>query len=149
MFKIVSEGCFDSAHFLEGYEGNCRNLHGHRYKVVCCVSSNTLIGSGSQAGMVADFSALKQIMKNITDNLDHKLLINVSDDSMGDFIKMCKNMGFELAEFHHPTTAEHLAKEIYHIYNDMLKEQYGNKLHLEYIEVHETPTNKAVYSERR
>ena len=34
MYLIRSECSFDAAHFLKGYSGKCRNLHGHRWRVV-------------------------------------------------------------------------------------------------------------------
>lgn len=33
MYILKTEQSFDSAHFLAGYEGKCRNLHGHRWKI--------------------------------------------------------------------------------------------------------------------
>ena len=29
MYYLKTEHSFDSAHFLAGYEGKCRNIHGH------------------------------------------------------------------------------------------------------------------------
>ena len=34
MYYLKTESSFDSAHFLKGYNGKCRNLHGHRWRVV-------------------------------------------------------------------------------------------------------------------
>ena len=33
MFILSTEACFDSAHFLSGYQGKCSNIHGHRWKL--------------------------------------------------------------------------------------------------------------------
>ena len=66
---------FDAAHVLpEGYNGKCRNLHGHTYKAYV-----TLTGprDSSEFGMVVDFKLLKEAMKEVLP--DHMLLCYVGD----------------------------------------------------------------------
>ena len=43
MYFIQAEDHFDAAHFLAGYEGKCRNLHGHRWRVVAEVCAEELV----------------------------------------------------------------------------------------------------------
>ena len=145
MYKIKSEVSFDAAHFLPDHQGKCKNLHGHRYIVSYCVSSQKLAADGSEAGMTADFTDLKRIMKEITGNFDHKLLIDTSSEKSRNFAGVCEDMGFETVSFNHPTTAEHLAETIYLLYEEALKKQYKGRVMLEYIEVGETPANRAGY----
>ena len=45
---------FDAAHFLNGYPGNCANIHGHTWKVEV-----TIIGSKRIVGMVVDFREVR------------------------------------------------------------------------------------------
>ena len=47
MFTLKSEIQFDMAHYLSGYEGKCNNIHGHRYRLVVKVSSETLHEEGA------------------------------------------------------------------------------------------------------
>lgn len=68
---------FEMAHALHNYDGLCRNIHGHSYKL-----SVTIIGEpnpdtdSSKFGMVMDFGLLKQIVKsNIIDKFDHSLVL--------------------------------------------------------------------------
>ena len=42
MYQLTTEHSFDSAHFLAGYDGKCGNLHGHRWRVLLTVQSETL-----------------------------------------------------------------------------------------------------------
>ena len=42
MFKLKSEVQFDMAHYLSGYNGKCSNIHGHRYRLIAKVGSETL-----------------------------------------------------------------------------------------------------------
>ena len=53
MYTLKVEHSFDSAHFLYGYEGKCRNIHGHRWKVEVEIKAENLIQSGQLRGMVA------------------------------------------------------------------------------------------------
>lgn len=60
MYTVRTEECFDSAHFLAGYDGKCKNIHGHRWRVVLEVSKENL----DDGGMVIDFTDLKHELKN-------------------------------------------------------------------------------------
>jgi 6-pyruvoyltetrahydropterin/6-carboxytetrahydropterin synthase len=66
------------AHALYGYDGPCKNIHGHTYHL-----SVTLLGQPIQnsndvkLGMVIDFSDLKRIVnEQILNTYDHALVIN-------------------------------------------------------------------------
>ena len=39
MYSVRTEGSFDAAHFLANYQGKCRNLHCHRWRVI--IEENT------------------------------------------------------------------------------------------------------------
>jgi 6-pyruvoyltetrahydropterin/6-carboxytetrahydropterin synthase len=70
MYQVSIETCFSAAHRLRNYRGLCENLHGHNWKVEATVAAQTLDG----AGMVIDFSLLKQKLQQILDVLDHQYL---------------------------------------------------------------------------
>ncbi len=68
------------AHALLGYDGLCRNIHGHTYNMEV-----TLIGEPRNQpghprdGMVMDFGRLKKIVKSkIVEKFDHTLVLNAS-----------------------------------------------------------------------
>jgi len=76
--RINKEFGFEMAHALLGYNGKCRNIHGHSYQLTV-----TLIGSpiddikNPKNGMVMDFGELKDIVnKQIIDIFDHALVLN-------------------------------------------------------------------------
>ncbi|GAB7386378.1 6-carboxytetrahydropterin synthase QueD [Bacillaceae bacterium] len=70
---VTKEFTFDAAHHLHLYEGKCKNLHGHTYKLVVTVS-----GYVNDGGITLDFSELKEIYKQtIHDKLDHQYLNEV------------------------------------------------------------------------
>lgn len=66
------------SHALLNYDGLCRNIHGHSYKLQITIAGEPLNDAGSpKDGMVIDFSILKKIVQqHIVSNLDHSLMIN-------------------------------------------------------------------------
>lgn len=67
---VSKEFTFDAAHHLHCYEGNCKNLHGHTYKVVFGISAIP-----GPIGISADFGDIKQIwQERIKGYLDHRYL---------------------------------------------------------------------------
>ncbi|RDY59711.1 6-pyruvoyl trahydropterin synthase family protein [Flagellimonas nanhaiensis] len=76
--RITKQFTFETGHALYGYDGKCRNVHGHSYKL-----SVTVIGSPItdvnhvKLGMVIDFGDLKKIVKEeIVDRFDHATIFN-------------------------------------------------------------------------
>ncbi len=55
MYTLKTKSSFDSAHFLAGYEGKCKNIHGHRWTVEIEVGDKHLIQEGTTREMVVDF----------------------------------------------------------------------------------------------
>lgn len=67
---VSKEFTFDAAHHLHCYEGKCKNLHGHTYRVVFGLSGFT-----DERGLMIDFGEIKEIWKNkIEVHLDHRYL---------------------------------------------------------------------------
>ena len=60
---------FSSAHIIPEYE-KCGQLHGHTYAVHAKIS-----GKYDKNGIIMDFSQLKDALRQIVDELDHKILI--------------------------------------------------------------------------
>ena len=73
MYELTIISDFASAHNLRGYEGECENLHGHNWKVEVTVESKRL----NKIGLAVDFKALKKILNNILEKLDHKYLNDI------------------------------------------------------------------------
>ena len=83
------------AHALWKYDGPCRNVHGHSYRLFVTLSGNPVNEpENPKNGMVIDFTDLKQIVKKeIVDVFDHSLTIsrNFDKDKMEDFKKLFGN----------------------------------------------------------
>jgi len=76
--RVTKEFTFEMAHALWNYEGPCRNIHGHSYKLYVTVRGNTLEdNTNTKLGMVMDFSDLKEIVnRTIVDYFDHSVVIS-------------------------------------------------------------------------
>lgn len=60
---------FSSAHIIHEYE-KCGRLHGHTYAIHVKIS-----GDADDKGIIIDFSVLKEVLREIANYLDHKVLI--------------------------------------------------------------------------
>ena len=78
--RITKEFKFEMAHALFGYDGLCKNIHGHSYRLWVTVIGNVLDEENHvKNGMVLDFSLLKKIVKpEIVDKYDHSLVLNAN-----------------------------------------------------------------------
>ena len=73
MFEVSVEETFAAGHALRGYRGKCENVHGHNYRVRIAIEGEQL----DPAGLLVDFVDLKQILRAIIENLDHRFLNDV------------------------------------------------------------------------
>jgi len=76
--RVSKEFNFEMAHALLNYDGLCRHIHGHSYKLLISIIGEPISESSSQKlGMVMDFGDLKTLVKGpIVDFFDHALVIN-------------------------------------------------------------------------
>ncbi|TDF95884.1 6-carboxytetrahydropterin synthase QueD [Paenibacillus piri] len=117
---VSKEFTFDSAHHLHCYEGKCKSLHGHTYKLQVLMR-----GKADERGIVIDFADIKRIAKDrIIDLLDHRYL-NEALPPMN-------------------TTAENMVVWMYEQLNDALREeQLHPRVRLDEVRLWETPTSFA------
>lgn len=137
MYQLTTEHSFDSAHFLAGYDGKCGNLHGHRWRVLLTVQSETLREDRQQKGMCVDFAELKKDLRTELDALNHVLIIeqgSLRESTM----KALQEEKFQVVEMPFRPTAENFARYFYELFT--LKGYPVAK-----VEVYETPNNSAVY----
>lgn len=76
--RITKQFSFETGHALYGYDGKCKNVHGHSYKLsVTVIGTPILDNTNVKFGMVIDFTDLKTIVKEeIVDNFDHATVFN-------------------------------------------------------------------------
>jgi 6-pyruvoyltetrahydropterin/6-carboxytetrahydropterin synthase len=75
---------FEMAHALYGYNGACKNLHGHSYELyVTLIGKPELNKDSPHVGMVIDFKILKAILnESIIEKLDHSMMLNNMDPGL-------------------------------------------------------------------
>jgi len=120
---VSKEFTFDAAHHLHCYEGKCKNLHGHTYKVIFGLS-----GFVDDRGLMMDFGDIKEVWKNeIEVFLDHRYL-NETLPPMN-------------------TTAENMVVWIYEKMAEALKQKERQEKYagarVEFVRLFETPTSYA------
>jgi 6-pyruvoyltetrahydropterin/6-carboxytetrahydropterin synthase len=76
--RITKQFTFETGHALFGYDGKCRNVHGHSYKLSVTVIGTPITDSDHvKLGMVIDFGDLKTIVKEeVVDKFDHATVFN-------------------------------------------------------------------------
>ena len=139
MYYLETEQSFDSAHFLKGYEGKCKNIHGHRWRVVIEIKSPSLQKEGQLQGMIVDFSRLKEDLKKETDKLDHSL-ITEKGSLKTETLYALREEEFSVVEVNFRPTAEEFSR---YFYEKMSEKGY----HVKSARVYETPVNCASYGE--
>ena len=139
MYYLRTESSFDSAHFLKDYEGKCRNIHGHRWRVIAEIGSDTLEEQGPKRGMVIDFGDFKKVLKMLCDDMDHSLIIEKGSLKQVT-INALREEDFRMIEVPFVPTAENFAKYFF----EKLKE---HRMPVKRVEVYETPNNFAAYEE--
>lgn len=95
MISITKEFVFDAAHSLEGYDGKCREVHGHTYHLSVTVRGDICRDASSpRFGMVIDFAELKGIVRaEVVDRFDHSFIMRRSELSQ----RISETLGGELS----------------------------------------------------
>ena len=83
---------FDAAHYLPEYEGKCKNVHGHTWKVTIEVEGD-IQDEGSHKGMVIDLSELKQGADLVLGIWDHNVL-----NKLTELTPTCENLALIIAD---------------------------------------------------
>lgn len=76
--RITKQFSFETGHALYGYDGKCKNVHGHSYKLSVTVIGKPITDTNNvKYGMVIDFTDLKKIVREeIVDVFDHATVFN-------------------------------------------------------------------------
>lgn len=139
MFILETEQSFDAAHFLQGYRGKCRNLHGHRWRVIARIAAGDLSMEIQTRDMVIDFGDFKDALKQMTDRLDHTLIIEAGS-LKPKTLEALREEAFAVTELPFRPTAERFSEYFFRRLKDLA-------FPVSSVSVYETPTNCATYQE--
>lgn len=82
--RVTREFSFEMAHVLGNYDGPCRNVHGHSYRLFVTIAGTPVSDmKNPKNGMVMDFTELKKIvLEKIVDKFDHSVVISSEFDTV-------------------------------------------------------------------
>ena len=143
--SVTKSFSWDMSHMLAGHQGECRNLHGHTYKLEVEVGNKAgqMQEVGPARGMVVDFKDLKEIVKNkIINPLDHSFLYwsKSTTEVEHQIAQLLEEDERKVYGVDFRPTAENMAQYFWDILKDDLQEL---GLELESIKVWETETSYA------
>jgi 6-pyruvoyltetrahydropterin/6-carboxytetrahydropterin synthase len=136
--RLTKEFKFEMAHALKGYDGLCRNIHGHSYELLVTINGIPISDTSStKLGMIMDFGDLKKIVrKNIIDEFDHALVLN--RESANDFKPDVEMFGRTILVDYQPTSENMLIDFV-----ARLKNQLPSNVKLHHLLLRETVTSYA------
>ncbi|ROI13756.1 6-pyruvoyl trahydropterin synthase family protein [Epilithonimonas hominis] len=135
MIRITKIFNFETAHVLYNYDGKCKNMHGHSYKLFVTVKGNPIKDlDHHKNGMVVDFGDIKKIVKEeIVDIWDHAVLVN--GDSPHKLLgESLENQGHKVIFCKYQPTCENMLYDI----AAKIKSKLPTHVQLAYLKLHET-----------
>ena len=135
MLTVSKQCLFDAAHVLTNHAGQCKNLHGHTYRVIVEVGE-----AAEGKDMVIDFKDLKQVLREaILERFDHAFIFDQASASECEIAAVIAKHGMKSVGLPFRSTAENLAR---HFFRELAGR--GNVVS---VKVYETPESCAEYRE--
>ncbi|HLV51800.1 MAG TPA: 6-carboxytetrahydropterin synthase [Flavobacterium sp.] len=121
--RITKQFTFETGHALYGYDGKCRNVHGHSYKLSVTVIGKPITDKNHvKYGMVIDFTDLKTIVKEeIVDNFDHATVFNKNTPHI-ELAKELEQRGHHIILVDYQPTSENMVIDFANKINSRLPE---------------------------
>jgi len=138
--RLTKEFSFESAHALDGYDGLCREIHGHSYRLFVTIKGEPSCDDDNpKLGMVMDFGDLKRIVNSeIVDRLDHSFVLRDSvQNTMLSRVLSAKFEKIVLVDYQ-PTCENMLAD-----FAERLQRALPEGIELHSLRLHETATSYA------
>lgn len=134
MLTVSKECHFDAAHILPDHQGQCKNVHGHTYRLIVEVAERH---DGND--MVIDFKDLKRIVGEvILSRFDHSFMYDQSNEMECDIAATLMKYSLRCVALPFKTTAENLARYFF--------QELRRHIHVQSVYLYETPESCARYS---
>lgn len=138
--RLTKEFKFETAHALDNYDGLCKHIHGHSYKLFITVAGTPCSDTNNpKLGMVMDFGELKRIVNHgIVDPLDHALLLR--DTPVNQAIANSQDTKFHKTTLvpYQPTCENMITAMV-----EMLQRELPQNVTLKEVTLYETASSKA------
>ena len=140
LVRITKQFSFETGNALYGYDGKCRHVHGHSYKLAVTVIGKPIEDSENvKLGMVIDFGDLKRIVKReIVDVFDHATVFNRNTPHV-ELARELSDRGHSVILVDYQPTSENMIQD----FAEKIKAQLPSQLKLFSLRLQETETSYA------
>ncbi|MGZ0015811.1 6-pyruvoyl trahydropterin synthase family protein [Yeosuana sp. AK3] len=138
--RITKQFSFETGHALYGYDGKCKNVHGHSYKLSVTVIGKPISDTTNvKYGMVIDFGDLKHIVKEeIVNVFDHATVFNKNTPHI-ELAKELESRGHNVLLVDYQPTSEMMVLD----FSKKIKTRLPNHIKLHSLKLQETDTSFA------
>jgi len=138
--RITKQFTFETGHALYGYDGKCKNVHGHSYKLSVTVIGTPITDTSNvKYGMVIDFGDLKKIVKQeIVDVFDHATVFNKNTPHV-ELAEELENRGHQVILVDYQPTSENMVID----FANKIKRRLPEGIALHSLKLQETQTSFA------
>ncbi len=138
--RITKQFSFETGHALYGYDGKCKNVHGHSYKLSVTVIGTPITDTSHvKLGMVIDFGDLKKIVKeDIEDIFDHATVFNKNTPHL-ELAKELEQRGHNIILVDYQPTSENMVID----FSNKIKARLPENIALHSLKLQETETSFA------
>ncbi len=138
--RITKQFNFETGHALYGYDGKCRNVHGHSYKLNVTVIGEPITDKNDvKFGMVIDFGDLKKIVKSeIVDKFDHATVFNKNTPHI-ELAQELKNRDHDVILVDYQPTSENMVID----FAEKIKKHLPGHIQLHSLKLQETESSFA------
>lgn len=138
--RITKQFTFETGHALYGYDGKCKNVHGHSYKLdVTVIGFPITDASHVKYGMVIDFGDLKRIVRTeIVDKFDHATVFNRNTPHL-ELAKELKDRDHDVILVDYQPTSENMVID----FAEKIKKKLPDNVRLHSLKLQETETSYA------
>lgn len=138
--RITKQFSFETGHALYGYDGKCKNVHGHSYKLSVTVIGKPITDNTNvKFGMVIDFTDLKKIVREeIVDLFDHATVFNQNTPHV-ELAKELSNRGHHVILVDYQPTSENMVVD----FAQKIKNRLPANIQLHSLKLQETETSFA------
>lgn len=132
MMKIAKEFRWEMGHRLPDHFGQCKNIHGHSYKMLV-----EFEGELDKNQMVIDYYDVEKIINPIIEKLDHAFLVSKDDKIVLEFLEKMSSKKV-VVDFN--STAENICK---YLLGEIVKTNLPKNVSSVKVRVYETPFDYA------
>lgn len=137
MMSVTKIFRFEAAHAISGYQGACREIHGHGYRLDITVSGSTY----NENNILFDFKDLKKIVEaSVIKDFDHALILKRNTVNLS----ATKNLVNKICWIDGEPTAEYLLQYMVNKITPLLPQH----IILQRVRLYETDTCYAEWENR-